>query len=218
LSTREKIIKESAILFNAKGFGAINLLEIANTIGISRGNLTYYFKDKEAILEAIADKMWTNIEVERMKSRQFPSFKNIHNEMQLYYKFQREYAFIFTDPHVLNHQHIKRKFREMTHQTILDIKNSIMFSINIGNIKKEEIPGSYNNIAFITWMISFFWHSQKLITGEKNKNDGEKLVWTMMMPHFTEKGIQSFKKYFGETYFKNLGEPFEMDIEKLITF
>lgn len=218
LSTKDKILKEAAQLFNSKGFGAVNMLELANCLGISRGNLTYYYKDKTLILDALAEQMWSKMEAERMKSRQLPSFANIHNEMQLNYRFQKEYAFIFSDPHVLAQSNIKKKFQQMKHQTIVDIKNSILFSINIGNLKQEVIPGMYNNIAFITWMISFYWHSQKLLNGERSKNDAEKLVWTMMIPHFTEKGLKSFKKFFGESYYKNLGDPFEADIEKLITF
>ena len=205
LTTRNKIIKEAVKLFNTNGFGSINLLEIAKKLEISRGNLTYHFKEKDNLLEAIADEMWTKIEIERAKSRQLPSFENLHNEIQLYYKFQKEYSFIFLDQHVLTHPCIKNKFRKMTQQTILDIKSGIAFSINLGNVKPEKIAGIYNGISFITWMLTFFWHSQSIIRGEKSKSDGEKMIWSLMIPYFTEKGIQSFKKFFGENFSYHYG-------------
>ena len=185
---------------------------------MSRGNLAYHFKEKDLLLEAIADDMWQSLEQERNKSRQLPSFENLHNEIQLYYKYQKKYAFIFLDTHVLNHPLIKKRFRELTAQTIKDNKATIAFSIKLGNMRKEQIAGTYHHIAFITWMLTFFWLSQQIIRGEKSREDGEKMIWSILLPHFTEKGIQSFQAFFGDEYFNSLGEPFDIDIESLISF
>ena len=194
-STKDKIIAAATKSFNQNSFGAVTLHELAQGMGISRGNLTYHFKDKDVLLEAIADEMWAKMAIQRNQSRQFPSFENVHNEVQLYYKFQKEYAFIFLDTHVLNHPIIKKKFRKITEQTILDIKASIAFSIKIGNLKPEPLPGLYANIAFIAWMVTFFWLSQQIIRGEKTGEDGEKMIWSILIPHFTARGLQAFKAY-----------------------
>ena len=53
---------------------------------------------------------------------------------------------------------------------------------------------------------------------DKTESDGEKLIWTMLIPHFTDKGIQAFKDFFGTAYYENLGDPFEIDISELIAF
>ena len=114
-------------MFNEHGYNAINLFELSNKLGISRGNLTYHFSDKGSLLRAISDEMWSKIEDERSKTIQLPSFENLHNEVQLYYKFQKEYAFIFTDPNVISQPFIRKKFKEMTNKTIADIKAGIAF-------------------------------------------------------------------------------------------
>lgn len=218
MKTQDKIIQEATLYFNKNSFGSTTLFELAKAIGMSRGNLTYHFKDKEALLAAIATEMWNKIKTERSKSRQLPSFENLHNEVQLYYRFQKKYAFIFLDPNVLNHPLIKKQFREMTAETIEDNKAAIAFSIKLGNLKPEPLPGIYNNIAFIAWMLTFFWMAQQIIRGEKTEEDGEKMIWSILVPHFTEKGIQSFINFFGKNYYQNLGEPFKMDIDQLISF
>ena len=100
MKTRQKIISTATRLFNNNGYNTINLFELSNKLGISRGNLTYHFKDKESLLRAISDEMWSKIENERSKTIQLPSFENLHNEIQLYFKFQKEYSFIFSDPKV----------------------------------------------------------------------------------------------------------------------
>lgn len=218
LKTRDKILLKAKKAFNDVGFSAISLFELAGSVGISRGNLTYHFKDKDILLEAIADEMWQKIETERTKSRQFPSFENLHNEVQLYYKFQREYAFIFTDVHVLNHPKIKAQFRKMAKQTIADNEATIAFSIKIGNMKPESFAGLYHNLAFISWLIAFFWLTQQKIRGTESNQDGEKMIWSILLPHFTDKGIQSFKSYFGEDYYNNIGQPFQVEIDQIIPF
>ena len=218
MDKKEQIIHSATRYFNKHSFGATSLYELAKQMGMSRGNLTYHFKDKDSLLRAIVDEMWKKIKIERSKSRQLPSFENLHNEVQLYYKFQKEYAFIFLDKNVLTHPLVKSQFREMTAQTIADNKAAIAFSIQIGNMKPEPVPGIYHNIAFIAWMLSFFWLAQQIIRGEKTGEDGEKMIWSLLIPHFTEKGKHSFINYFGKTYYQSLGEPFSAEIENLISF
>jgi len=218
MNTKEKIIKKATQEFNKKGFNAISLFELAQKMEMSRGNLTYHFKDKEVLLEAISNEMWGKIEKERSKSRQLPSFENLHNEVQLYYKFQKEYGFIFLDNHVLNHPLIKKQFQEITKQTIKDNQAAIAFSIQIGNMRPEPAPGIYYNLALTVWMMTFYWLSQKSVRGKNKKEDGEKLIWSLLIPHMTEKGIASFKKFFGEKYFETLGPPFDFNIQSYISF
>jgi len=218
MDTRSKITEHALKYFNRHGFGAITLHQLAKEMGISRGNLTYHFKDKDALLESIAEDMWALIETERSKSRQLPSFKNLHNEVQLYYQFQKKYAFIFLDTHVLNHPAIKSRFRKMTKQTIADNIASIAFSIKMGNMKPEPVKGMYHNVSMITWMLAFFWLPQQIIRGEKTNQDGERMIWSILIPHFTEKGLDSFKSFFGDEYYENLGDPFEVDLDSLISF
>ncbi|MEM6632998.1 MAG: TetR/AcrR family transcriptional regulator [Bacteroidota bacterium] len=218
MNTKAKIIQQATEAFTTKGFGAVSLYELAQAMGISRGNLTYHFKDKDALLEAISSQMWEKISTERNKSRQLPSFENLHNEIQLYYKFQKEYAFIFLDRHVLKHPVVKQQFREMTAQTLADNKAAIAFAIQLGNLKSETYPGLYHNIAFTTWMLTFFWLPQQIIRGEKQPAEGEKLVWSLLIPHMTEKGLASFEKFFGKEYLHTLGEAFPTDIQSFITF
>ena len=52
-STRERILDVCLRLFNESGPAAVTTAEIARTAGINEGNLYYYFKKKEDILEAL---------------------------------------------------------------------------------------------------------------------------------------------------------------------
>jgi len=214
MNTKGKIIELSIKLFNQFGFNSISLQEIANNLNISRGNLTYHFKDKDFLLKKIIIQMWLEFEKEKQTSRVFPSFENLHNEIKIFYVLQNKYSFIFLDSQMSSHPIIKSKLIEMMQTSVEQNKATILFSIQLGNMKPEVIKGSYNNLAFSVWMISSFWLFQQRILGDESIKDAEKMIWSLLLPFFTEKGIKSFKNFFGNKYFSNIGESFNYKIEQ----
>ena len=52
-NTRREILHTAKALFNAKGYNRISARDIAGALGMAKGNLTYYFKRKEEIVEAL---------------------------------------------------------------------------------------------------------------------------------------------------------------------
>jgi AcrR family transcriptional regulator len=218
VTTKDKIIAYATEQFNAQGYSAVSLYQIAQGMGMSRGNLTYHFKEKDDLLLAISEEMWNKLEKAKSESIQLPSFENLHNTVNRFYHFQKEYAFIFLDRHVFNHELILQKFRAMAEKTIEENITNIAFSIRIGNLKPEPVKGLYHNICFITWMMTFFWHAQEIIRGKVSEEAGEKMIWSILLPHFTEKGVKSFISFFGKEYYESLGTPFEQSLESLISF
>lgn len=214
-------MRKAVELFNEESFASVTLFEIAKHLKITRGNLTYHFKDKDLLLAAIAEELWEKIVVDRNRNRPFPSFENLHNEIQLYYRFQCAYRFIFLDHHVLNHPAIKDKFREMTHQYIRECEVTIAFAISVGNMHPEPYEGMYHDLAFTTWMVSFYWLNQQLVRGEAVGEDSEGAamkIWSMLLPHLTDKGLKAFRDYFGNDYLKQLGDSFEADMAHYVKF
>lgn len=51
--TKKDIILTARNLFNIHGYNSISMRDIANELGISVGNLTYYFNKKEDLIEEI---------------------------------------------------------------------------------------------------------------------------------------------------------------------
>ena len=218
MNTKEKIMKTATQAFNEKSYGAVNLKELAQRIGISRGNLAYHFKDKELLLEAIVAEMWGKIREEKLKAKQAMSFKNLRSLTHLYYTFQQEYAFIFLDTHVTNHPIVKEQFRVMVEQSISDFEDIIAFGIQVKNLKEEAHPGTYKNLAFTVWMIGFYWLSQQITRGYKTVADAEKVIWSLVLPHMTKKGITAFKEFYGATFYKELGQSFNAPTKSYMIF
>jgi len=57
--TRQEILEAARTLFNQYGYNGVSLRDIADAVGISKGNLTYHFSKKEDIIEGLlnAEKM-----------------------------------------------------------------------------------------------------------------------------------------------------------------
>ena len=65
VNTKKKILVTATKVFNERGYGAVNLKELAEVVGISRGNLTYHFKTKEEAIKVLSKirrtyKMWND--------------------------------------------------------------------------------------------------------------------------------------------------------------
>lgn len=52
-ATREKIVTSADELFYERGFEATSFADVAERVGISRGNFYYHFKSKDEILDAV---------------------------------------------------------------------------------------------------------------------------------------------------------------------
>jgi len=221
VNTKQKILNKAIELFNEKGFASVTLFEIAGELEMTRGNLTYHFRDKEALLIAIVDQLWSLQEDRRSQTRSLPSFENLHNQAQLFYAIQKKYAFIFLDNHVINHPAIRENFKKQVKNHIKDIEATIAFSIAAGNMHPEPYEGIYHNLAFNTWMVSFFWINQQVVKGEEIQNyieEGEMKIWSMLLPHLTDKGLKAFRNFFGDDYLKKLGKSFKADISEYVGF
>ncbi len=59
-ATRDRIVETADALFYEKGFAATSFADIAQPLGLSRGNFYYHFKSKDEILEAVIARRLTH--------------------------------------------------------------------------------------------------------------------------------------------------------------
>lgn len=208
ISTRKRIIDAAKPLFNQEGYGAPSLYQLAQKMGMSRGNLTYYFKDKESLLKTIIEEMCHEYDRLMDSTTQFPSWESTHESTLAFHELQRAYGFIFFDKQLLQLPEVSVQIKKMRRRHLEWQMSIIRFSIQIGNMKKEEIPGTYINLCRTIWQASFFWLMGDVYM-EGDENDYGKYVWSIILPHFTEKGVGAFKDHFGEEYFDSLGVELE---------
>jgi len=72
----------------------------------------------------------------------------------------------------------------------------------------EVIPGTYHNLCRTIWSTSFFWLMSEVYKTEESEKDWGRYVWSIILPHFTDKGTAAFRQHFGEDYYATLGPAF----------
>lgn len=216
--TKKKIADEAIKAFNDTGLGNVNLLDIAQVVGISRGNLAYHFKDKSALLKLIANTLQNDIEKCRQERLDYPAFANLQIDIKAYHKLQKKYKFIFENNTALNHPQIRKVMNEWAELSVRDNMASFAFAIEVGNMQQEAYPGMYKNLALTVWILTYYWLAQKNVRGIHTPEDAERTVWSLIIPHFTEKGIKSFQTFFGKNYLNNMGPAFSPSDTAFVLF
>ena len=217
LKTREKIVITGKNLFNQNGFGATTLYQIAQNLDISRGNLTYYFKDKESLLAIITEEMTAKYQ-RKMMEFQYPTWENTNNSTKAFHELQREFAFIFKDKQVMTYPFVKKQIEQIYEDDLKRQMAMISFSIQVGNMRSEVVPGTYHNLCRTLWMNSFFWLLSDIYQDVEKETGWDKVAWSLILPHFTEKGLTAFKAHFGEAYYLSLGKVYEGYATKVVGF
>lgn len=152
--TRREILDAARTLFNEKGFTQVSLRDISGALGISKGNLTYHFKKKEEIVEALlaesADK----------KPRSTP--QNLAELDAFFLNMQRaleEHAYYF-----LHHAHLsqlspaireKQRARYLTNRRLLMESFALLHSQ--GLLREEVFKGEYEGIIDALHISCIYW-------------------------------------------------------------
>lgn len=99
-SIREDIIQTSIALFNERGYGNVSLRDISGALGISVGNLNYYFAKKQDILEAIMERNF----LLTAREEEINSLAQLHDFWRRMLDSLSDHSFYFRDPsiHALN--------------------------------------------------------------------------------------------------------------------
>lgn len=217
MNTRDKILTESRSYLNEHGYGATSLYQVSQRLGMSRGNLTYHFKDKEALLEVLLDELKAEHNKALMDSIRVPSWQSLQKATDDFHRLQKDYAFIFFDKSVLFLPKVQKLVKNLRDENIRTQMSMISISIQTGNMHAEPFKGAYHNLSRTIWMLTYFWLVSKLF---KDKEDvsWDKMVWSLMLPHFTEKGLASFEKHFGGEYLADLGAAYGDYVDGVMEF
>lgn len=218
MNTQTRIVTTAVDMFNEQGFHHPTLSDIAVACKMSRGNLVYHFKDKSSILDDISIRLSDYIKEIQKERKPYPAFANLSLDMRTYALLQERYPFIFRDTSVLEHQAIRKVINEWSQISIKRNLEAFAFAIQVGNMKKEPFDGLYHHLAVNAWLITYYWVSQKVVRNMEDEQDAERMVWSTILPHFTEQGIIAFTSYYGEEYLTQLGMPMTEHIQKNLIF
>jgi AcrR family transcriptional regulator len=199
-TTKDKIISKAIDLYNAQGFSNITSRDIAKELEISHGNLEYHYKNKEAVLSAIYDRMKEEVSAyfsETNKSlHPFEQFNVLLRKLD---HFQNKYKFFNLDVVEISRQFPKLRLKVETTAQMRKDQMIEFFGLfeKSGYFKPEPNKGFYLRLQHKIRVLITFWVSQETIL--KNFDTTQSIsmsqsIWDLLLPNFTEKGKNEYNK------------------------
>ena len=196
--TRSEIVRKSVELFNTRGFFKVTIKEIADAMGISPGNLTYHFKKKENLLEAIQAQLLEDTDGIMVPAGQEITLAHFQEMFEKFFLVQKSYRFYFIEIIYLLEEYpeITKAYRDRTSNRFSDARKLVDYYIMTGRLKPENEKHDYDDMVHSLWMVNTFWTLGTVLAGDFG---GDRFaspinsLWKMLAPYLTEKGLAEYK-------------------------
>ena len=195
--TQVKILTNATSLFNKKGVGNVRLQDIAKKSGISAGNLSYHYKTKKDLMEAVLAFMSANFSDSKNTNLVLLENNDYKGLIKNYLGFQISHRFFYRDIlEIINLvPSAKIVFENQIKQVINFSKNGIDLAVGNGIMISEPYEGHYELFAKNNWAIMQGWLIERDVLGEKKVNINQVILAVLEShyPYFTKKGKELFE-------------------------
>jgi len=185
LQTKNKILQKAIKLFNESGTASVSMNALAESLGISAGNLQYHYKSKEDVIRAIYELMFADwqliyagmdesFNIEKLRVL----LKKNFNLTWKYRFFYREYAALLR-----NDSQLSKRFREVQKQRLAEQESLINLMASAGRVQSVD-PKEIKNVVLIGWVLGNTWLSYAESTGRKMDKSALNEAIEMMMVHY----------------------------------
>ena len=198
LITRQKIIDAAVLCFNREGIANVRLQHIADEAFVSVGNMTYHYRNKEAIVQAVWDQLVQQQRDLLAEFRILPLFEDIERLLASTCQLQQQYRFFYVDtlevmrayPEIqgAHQQHIAWQIQQM--------EVAILFNQSRGAFHGAQWEGQVSYLARQFWLIADLWmYRQCVQNGATNDfTDLRNMLWALFRPFFTDMGEREFQQ------------------------
>lgn len=199
MKTRDKILAVALQQFNDRGANAVSIRDIAGEIGISPGNLTYHFKNTDAIVHALYLNLVTELS-ETIAKVQQPGInvRLLVEESERTFRVMYRYKFLLLDFVAITRRitELRDHFRSLIALRQQQFKISIDWMIAEGILHKEWAPGLYDQFLLRAIILTDAWIPDAEIHFDE-KDDSVIFFYTQLfvsslVPFFTEEGLRQY--------------------------
>ena len=208
--TRQKILETAKMLFNEQGFNVVSTGDIAEALGISKGNLTYYFKRKEDIMEALLlDNPTENPTTGSAETPASPSNApgNLVELNALFLHMQQniqDKAFYFWHHAQLGQlsPKIREKQDEKYRSNVSLLSQTMEILQQKGLLRPVLYPGNYAHVIDLLLISIIYWIPfGALKNGHGAQMNFQEHAWSILHPYLTEAGKKELRKVSEENHF-----------------
>lgn len=185
---KSEILVKARELFNTNGYNEVSMRNIADALGISVGNLTYHFKRKEDLVEAVVLEQHTYYKkgIEPKNLQELNSFF----ERILEHQSKNQYYF----RHYTQLAQISPKVYEIQLNVMSDwcmtLRGGFKNLYEAKLMKEELFRGQWDKLIGVLRLTCV--HGSEHFEG-----DSLSILWGLIYPQLTDKGREIFHKTVG---------------------
>lgn len=199
MKLKEKILIKAVELFNEQGIASTSPNNIAAALAISSGNLTYHFKTKSSLIEAVYERMHADSQ-NFIKLEGYLTLDDFRKIMVRFRDFMVEYRFFFQDLFFIlqNYPEVGKLYEESNLLRLKQGRSLFEYYIETDRMIPEIDGINYDFLMHNVWMVGAFWNLQRKIftSGEivGRSMDLVGMTWYMILPYLTEKGKEEYRQ------------------------
>ena len=175
----------------------VRLQHIADNAFVSIGNMAYHYKNKEAIVLAIHDRLSEEQKNLTAEMNVVPLFDYVDRYFRQSYELQQKYSFFFTDMLEVFRAYsaIAEAHNRLINWHKNQLKMALEFNKNRGAFEGFEFEDQFSRQVDQLWMASYMYNSYRLIDGCKpNAQDFCDQIWNILIPLMSDKGLAEYKQ------------------------
>lgn len=193
---RQKILDASLLLFNRDGLVNVRLQHISDECIVSLGNISYHFKNKDAIVQAIWAQLKSQQRIFLDSYRVVPLFEDTERLMQHIFALQQAYRFFYLDTLeiIRAYPELQGEYLQQNQWQVQQMLMSIQFNEARGAFQQEPETGFFTHLAEQFWFNADLWLYQQSIR-QLPLNDYStfrKTLWSLFVPLFSDMGKKEF--------------------------
>lgn len=190
-------IKSTAIsLFNERGSGNVSTNSIAETCGLSRGNLYYHYKCKKELIQAIYQDVVAEIDSEWYGDEKDPTVEHMAEMFARQIDLIWRYRFLYREAVSLTREDpvLAERMLDVRERRIDAIVVFFEQLVAAGVMRKPRSRESLRYLVVMTWIFSENWLNYKQLQPNEEDEDlaqqGYDFIIEMLYPYLTASARQ----------------------------
>lgn len=197
--TRQKIIDAAVRCFNRDGISNIRLQQIADEAFVSVGNMTYHYRNKEAIVAAVWEQLVQKQRDLLAEFRVLPLFEDIDRLLISTFALQQEYRFFYIDTLEVMRAYpdIQSAHQQHIHWQALQMELVIAFNQSRGAFQTDYPPEQSRHLASQFWLTADLWMYRQCVLSSSETTDFQAFrtaLWAVFRPYLTDTGKREFEQ------------------------
>lgn len=175
MSNRQRIIDTALSLFNDQGTAAVSTNHIADAAGISPGNLYYHFRNKEDIICALFERLFTAWDESfQLPTNRAPTISDLNAMITANYRVIWEYRFAYRELAALlrSDPELQERYLAVRHRGYKGFANLIEAFVAAGVLFPPADPQELAILTELCWIVSEQWPVNLELSGRPLDADG----------------------------------------------